>query len=386
MTAIYAVASSKGGVGKTTTTANLGAALAAAGHDVAVVDGDIGMANLGNGLGVEVTGATLQGVLAGEAETAAACYEGPAGLTVLAGGTSIEAFRKADPSRLGDVLADLEDHDYVLVDTGAGLSHDTVLPLGLADEVLLVSTTERDALVDTEKTREVATRLGGTVRGVVLTMVDPAEPNAAEVEDRLDAPVIEAIPRDEAVPAAVAAAAPLVTHAPESPAAEAYRALAATLTGEASPEPEAEQTEATATTAPDADPETALAEEESAATDADGETDNAPNHDADGDTDDAEPGSEAPTALDLEDPAADDEAVTGGDSDEAATGGDGDDEAGVAETELVEEAEPGADALAGDGEPTDAEGTDFVEDAEARSGADDDDGDEEKGFLGRLLG
>jgi septum site-determining protein MinD len=385
MTAIYAVASSKGGVGKTTTTANLGAALAAAGHDVAVVDGDIGMANLGNGLGVEVTGATLQGVLAGEAETAAACYEGPAGLTVLAGGTSIEAFRKADPSRLGDVLADLEDHDYVLVDTGAGLSHDTVLPLGLADEVLLVSTTERDALVDTEKTREVATRLGGTVRGVVLTMVDPAEPNAAEVEDRLDAPVIEAIPRDEAVPAAVAAAAPLVTHAPESPAAEAYRALAATLTGEASPEPEAEQTEATATTAPDADPETALAEEESAATDADGETDNAPNHDADGDTDDAEPGSEAPTALDLEDPAADDEAVTGGDSDEAATGGDGDDEAGVAETELVEEAEPGADALAGDGEPTDAEGTDFVEDAEARSGADDD-GDEEKGFLGRLLG
>jgi septum site-determining protein MinD len=358
MTAIYAVASSKGGVGKTTTTANLGAALAAAGHDVAVVDGDIGTANLGNALGVEVTDATIQDVLAGETETAAACYEGPAGLTVVAGGTSIDAFREADPSRLGDVLTDLADHDYVLVDTGAGLSHDTVLPLGLADEVLLVSTTERDALVDTEKTREVTTRLGGTVRGVVLTMVDPTDPTAPAVDDRLDAPVVEAIPRDEAVPAAIAAAAPLSTHAPESPAAEAYRALAAALTGESVPGPGAEDDGLAAETA-----------------ETDTDADAAPEAEVDVDTDD-EVRPDAPAALDPEDPPA--EATA-----------DGDDEG---EAALVEEAEPAVDeethgeaATAETETATTVEEADFVEDAESGSGADDD-GDEGKGFLGRLLG
>jgi septum site-determining protein MinD len=239
MATVYAVASSKGGVGKTTTTVNLGATLASAGLSVAVVDGDLGMANLGDALGVEPDGATLHDVLAETAEIEDAIYDGPHGVAVVPGDTSIDGFRAAEPANLTDVLAALDDYDYVLVDTGAGLSHDTVLPLGLADEVILVSTTERDSLTDTEKTRQVVDRLGGVTRGVVLTRVDPDDPNADEVAERLDAEVIEAIPADPTVGESMRLADPLPSHAPDSPAASAYRALAGGLTGESIPTPAA---------------------------------------------------------------------------------------------------------------------------------------------------
>jgi septum site-determining protein MinD len=240
MATVYAVASSKGGVGKTTTTVNLGATLASAGLSVAVVDGDIGMANLGDALGVEPDGATLHDVLAEDSEIPVedAVYEGPDGLSVLPGDTSIDGFRAAEPTNLDGVLDALDDYDYVLVDTGAGLSHDTVLPLGLADEVVLVSTTERDSLTDTEKTRQVVDRLGGTTRGVVLTRVDPDDPNAEEVAERLAADVIEAIPVDPIVRESMRLSDPLPSYAPGSPAASAYRALASSLTGESIPTPE----------------------------------------------------------------------------------------------------------------------------------------------------
>lgn len=271
MATVYAVASSKGGVGKTTTTANLGATLASAGLSVAVVDGDIGMANLGDALGVDPDGATLHDVLAGTADVEDAVYEGPAGLAVVPGDTSIDGFRAADPENLAGVLDGLAEYDYVLVDTGAGLSHDTVLPLGLADEVVLVSTTERDSLTDTEKTRQVVDRLGGTTRGVVLTCVDPDDPNAAAVAERLSADVIEAIPVDPVVRESMRLSDPLATHAPASAAASAYRALAAGLTGESVPTPEAVD-EADATT--DGEGAKATDGEEAETTDG-GETDTA---------------------------------------------------------------------------------------------------------------
>ncbi|MFD1595558.1 AAA family ATPase, partial [Haloplanus litoreus] len=50
---VYAVASGKGGVGKTTTVANLGAVLAEAGHETVLVDVDLGMGNLAGALGID---------------------------------------------------------------------------------------------------------------------------------------------------------------------------------------------------------------------------------------------------------------------------------------------------------------------------------------------
>jgi len=248
MARVYAIASAKGGVGKTTTTANLGSTLAGTGADVVVIDGDIGMANLGAALGVQPDGATLHDVLSDAAEPAAAAYDGPAGLTVVPGDTSLEAFAAADPQRLDAVVQAFDDADYILIDVGAGVSHETGVPLSIADAVILVSTPERDALVDTEKTRQLTDRLGGVVTGAVITRTDEATPLEEVVSGTLSADVLTTIPDDEAVRESIAVGEPLSSYAPHSNAAAAYRQLAGELTGIDPTAPEPDSTDAASET------------------------------------------------------------------------------------------------------------------------------------------
>lgn len=231
MRRVYAVASGKGGVGKTTTVANLGAALAAAGHETAVVDADLGMGNLAGVLGIDPdAGPTVHDVLSGAAGVADAVREGPVGLSVVPASDDLDDFAAADPANLSTLLDGI-DAETVLIDTSAGLSHDSVEPLRIADEVLLVSTPERGALGDTAKTREVVGRFGTTVAGAVLTRTTP-ETDTATAGARLDAPIRGTIPDDPAVSTAAQAGEPLVVAAPDAPVTDAYRRLGADLTGD----------------------------------------------------------------------------------------------------------------------------------------------------------
>ena len=254
MPTVYAVASAKGGVGKTTTAAGLATALAAAGESVVAVDGDVGSPALAATLGVEPGATTLHDVLAGRAAPTTAVVDGPAGLRVVPGDPSLEAFAAADPTGLESVLTAFEDASSVVVDTSAGLTHATATVLALADETLLVTTPDPRSVTATETTRVLTTRLGGHVTGVVLVRAsnemkrvddaaeaeqvdDAAEAeqvdDAAETErvDGLETPVLERIPEDPAVGAAVAAGESLLTFDPSATANRAYQRLAATLTG-----------------------------------------------------------------------------------------------------------------------------------------------------------
>ncbi|WP_248895181.1 P-loop NTPase [Haloplanus halobius] len=233
---VYAVASGKGGVGKTTTVANLGAVLAAGGHETVVVDADLGMGNLSGALGVDPeAGPTVNDVLAGETTVEAAMREGPAGLSVLPASNDLDDFGPAAPANLEALLESI-DATVVLLDTSAGLSHDSVEPLRVADEVLLVSTPEQGAIGDTVKTREVAERIETPVAGAVVTRATvDVDPDA--LADRLGVPVRGTIPEDPSVGVAAEAGEPLLTSAPNAPATAAYRRLAAELTGDESLEP-----------------------------------------------------------------------------------------------------------------------------------------------------
>ncbi|WP_135824941.1 cell division ATPase MinD [Halorussus ruber] len=235
---VYAIASGKGGVGKTTTAINLGAMLADRGHSVVVVDTDLGMANLADFLDFEIETPTLHEVLAGDASPEKAIYRAPGDIDVLPSATDIEAFVKSDPANLQDVVADLrEEYDYVLLDTGAGVSYDTLVPLALADGVLLVATPDVASVRDTAKTGELAERVETNVRGAVLTQRSSDILNADDVEETLGTDVLAVIPQDEAVPMGIDAGRPLASFAPNAPAGQAYRDLAAVLTGEADPDP-----------------------------------------------------------------------------------------------------------------------------------------------------
>ncbi|QGN05887.1 septum site-determining protein MinD [Halorhabdus sp. CBA1104] len=223
---VFTIAGGKGGVGKTTTAVNVGVALQEAGHDVAVVDADLGMANLAAMLDVEYDH-SLHEVLAEDATVSDTLTEAPGDITVVPGEQSLEAFADADPAKLNKVIRTLINaYDAVLIDTGAGLSHEATVPLGLADSVVLVTTPDSVAIGDANKTGDLAARVDGEVIGSILTRAtDPKDIDAVAAEIQHD--LLAVIPDD---PEATRRE-PHVLNAPDSPAATAYRRLAASLEG-----------------------------------------------------------------------------------------------------------------------------------------------------------
>ncbi|SEV93903.1 MinD/ParA family ATP-binding protein [Halobacterium jilantaiense] len=240
---VFAVASGKGGVGKSTTTANLGVALADDGFDVAIVDVDLGMANLAGLFGVDED-VTLHDVLAGDASPSDATYDAH-GVTLVPGSTDLEQFAEADAKSLHRMVTHLRrDHDVVLLDAGAGLSYDIAMAMSVADGVLLVTTAELNSLTDATKTGQLVGKLEKPVVGAVFTRTgdggfDDVEGIAAAL-GTTDA-VTVSVPHDDAVKLAVRKSHPVVDLQPESPAAKAYNRLAASLADSVGMEPPEEE-------------------------------------------------------------------------------------------------------------------------------------------------
>ncbi len=236
------VASGKGGVGKTTVSANLGVALAEFGKDVTILDADIEMANLELLFGIEGKGATLHKVLAGEAAPQEAMYEGPAGVKIIPAGVSLEGLRKADPDLLERVLDEVvQTTEVLIIDAPAGLGKSAITSLAVGQELLLVANPEISSMSDALKTKIVAKKLGAHVLGVVLNRADSdtTDLTAEEVQTILEATVIATIPEDIEIKRSSAAGVPLVIKAPNSPAAVALKKLAGDLIGEKYIPPEA---------------------------------------------------------------------------------------------------------------------------------------------------
>ncbi|WP_135303253.1 cell division ATPase MinD [Haloarcula amylovorans] len=258
---VYTVAGAKGGVGKTTTSINLGASLAEAGCSTVTVELDLAMANLVDFLEMDIdvrTATTLHDVLAGEAEVNSAVYETETGLSVVPSGTDLDGYAETDLDRLSEVVETLRWHyDVVILDTPAGLSEETVRPMQLADETLLVSTPRVASIRNVRNTKELAERVDTDVRGLVLTKSGTgASPGADRISEFLDVELLGHVPEDDAVPHSQDAGRPVVANAPQSGAAVAYRKIARQLVAE----PTAANPEATAATAAAASPETGFAD------------------------------------------------------------------------------------------------------------------------------
>ena len=221
---VCTIAGGKGGVGKTTTAINIAAALEENGYDTVVVDADLGMANLGSMLGLD-HGTSIHEVLAGDETVSAALNDAQMGMTVVPGEQSLEAFAEADPAKLRNVIDTLKNNfDAVLVDTGAGLSHETTVPLGLADGVLLVTTPDDVAVNDTIKTADLAERVDGKVIGALITRVT-RDTYVQEIADEFAVPLLGVIPVD----IDATKEQPLLQNASDSNPANAYRQLARSL-------------------------------------------------------------------------------------------------------------------------------------------------------------
>ncbi|MDD1702177.1 MAG: cell division ATPase MinD [Methanoregula sp.] len=234
MVSVYTIASGKGGTGKTTVSVNLGTMLASMGKETYLMDADIGMANVGLVLGLQDVPVTLHEILAGKNTLDEAIYHGPCGLKVVPSGISLQGFQQADPNKIRDVMAEIVKRcDYLLMDAPAGISKDGVVPLAIADEVILIVNPEIPSVVDALKTKILTEVVGGHVLGAIINRVDPqkSKSTSEKIEKVLGVKIIGIIPEDPNVKKAASARSPLVVQFPDSPASKAIRHIASDLIG-----------------------------------------------------------------------------------------------------------------------------------------------------------
>jgi len=246
---VIAVASGKGGVGKTNLAANLAVALAKAGKRVCVLDADLGLANLDVVLGM-TPALTLRDVLRGERSLAEVIAEGPAGLRVIPAASGVEELTALAPAERLRFLDELDgcdaDLDVLLIDTPAGISENVLFFTAAAAEVLVVITPEPTALTDAYALMKVLTTRWG--RRAFLVAVNAAA-SARDADAaftrlsrvaarflRIDLEYVGWIPNDDAVPRAVRQQVPVLLAEPSTAASVAIGDLARRL-GRRSPAP-----------------------------------------------------------------------------------------------------------------------------------------------------
>lgn len=158
---VFAVASGKGGVGKTTVSANMGVALALIGQRVVLVDADLGLANLDVALGIQAD-VTLQHVVEGLTSMPEATVPGPAGVRLIAGGSGISRMLRLSRVRLEVLLSRLSElektTDVVILDVSSGADPRVMTFLKAADEAILVTTPDPASIVDCYSTAKVLFR------------------------------------------------------------------------------------------------------------------------------------------------------------------------------------------------------------------------------------
>jgi septum site-determining protein MinD len=234
MARIIAIASGKGGVGKTTMVANLGIALADLGKKVVMVDADLDMANLELVLGMEGRPITLQDVLNGEAHSQDAVYEVVENAKFVPAGISPSQFRRVDPEKLQRAVLEYSGNaDFVLLDCPAGVGRDTIACFASCKETILVINPEPISATDAYKTKIVAEKMGSDITGIIVNMIKgfKGEMKISEVEALLEGKILGRVYEDPLVRECVAAGKPIVRQYPNSSTSMIIRKMAADLAG-----------------------------------------------------------------------------------------------------------------------------------------------------------
>jgi len=248
MSKVMVVTSGKGGVGKTTTSASLGAALAQAGQNVVVVDFDVGLRNLDLVMGAERRVVfDLVNVVQGDAKLAQALIRDKRLDTL----TLLPASQTRDKDALteagvGRVIDDLrEKFDWIICDSPAGIEKGAALAMRFADLAVVVANAEVSSVRDSDRiiglldSRTLRAERGEPMeKHLLLTRYDAqraARGEMMKVEDVLEIlaiPLLGVVRESPDVLTASNVGCPVTLHNANSPAARAYVEAAGRLLGQ----------------------------------------------------------------------------------------------------------------------------------------------------------
>ncbi len=249
MGTVLTVTSGKGGVGKTTSTAALGAALAMSGQRVAVVDFDVGLRNLDLVLGAERRVVfDFINVVQGQAKLNQALIRDKRleNLYLLPASQTRDKDALTDDGVAFVIDALREDFDWVICDSPAGIERGALLAMRHADIAVVVTNPEVSSVRDSDRiigmldARTLAAERGQQVeKHVLITRYDAARAARGEmlsVEDVLEIlslPLIGIVPESQAVLKASNIGSPITLADPQSASAKAYMDAARRLRGDA---------------------------------------------------------------------------------------------------------------------------------------------------------
>jgi len=234
MSKLITITSGKGGVGKTTTAINLGAALNAFGKNVVVLDANLTTPNIGLHLGAPMVPVSLNQVLSGKANVIEAIYEHESGTKIVPSSLSVKELMSINHSRLKEVGKKLKKiADYVIYDSAAGLGDEAIAAIESGDELIIVTNPEIPAVTDALKTAKVIEQMGKKIRGVIVTRVrySKNEMPIDNIKEMLELPILGIIPEDDNIQEALVMKDALMHTHPKSRAAKAYRKIAANIAG-----------------------------------------------------------------------------------------------------------------------------------------------------------
>jgi len=233
MAKIYAIASGKGGVGKTTSAINLGAALNKFKEDVIVVDANLTTPNIGLYLGAPIVPINLNHVLQGKADIEEAIYEHESGTKIIPSSLSLKDTKKIKKSIIDETKKLKKISDHIILDSSAGLGEEVKTAISASDELILITNPNILSVTDTLKTIKLAEEMNKRVRGVIITRVkhNKNEMSLENIKDMLEVPVLGIVPEDSAVEESLAKKNAVIHTKPKSKAAKAYIDIAARLLG-----------------------------------------------------------------------------------------------------------------------------------------------------------
>ncbi|PAF42629.1 MinD/ParA family protein [Helicobacter sp. 11S03491-1] len=160
-TKFIAITSGKGGVGKSTISANLSYTLFKMGYKVGVFDADIGLANLDLIFGIR-TGKNILHALKGEVRFDEVVYPIEEGLYLIPGDSGDEILKYANQDILNEFAQDsgiLDELDYMIIDTGAGIGDVTQAFLSASDYVVVVTIPDPAAITDAYATIKINSKI-----------------------------------------------------------------------------------------------------------------------------------------------------------------------------------------------------------------------------------
>jgi septum site-determining protein MinD len=248
MGTVLVVTSGKGGVGKTTSTAALGAALALTGDSVAVVDFDVGLRNLDLVLGAERRVVfDFINVIQGHAKLSQALIRDKRleTLHLLAASQTRDKDALTEEGVEDVITALRHTFDWVICDSPAGIERGALLAMRHADLAIVVTNPEVSSVRDSDRiiglldARTVKAERGETMeKHVLITRYNPSRAARGEmlsIEDVLEIlslPLIGIVPESQSVLQASNLGSPVVLSDPKGASARAYIDAARRLKGE----------------------------------------------------------------------------------------------------------------------------------------------------------